>query len=171
MIAPHSLELPGEGSQVIAALLIGSNGATSLHGASRGLRTPEDRTRFLALRGAPEISAILVGGATAAVEPYRFAPHPIIRFSRAACGEVSSIPIFIEKLRRKYPGSILCEGGVQLLHLLLKEDLVDLAFISRVSILGDGHYVDEELLQSKMALTSSENINQTTFEKYERASR
>lgn len=171
MVTPHSPELPEQGSQVIASLVIGSNGATSLHGSSRGLRTSEDRTRFRALRGAPEISAILVGGATVAVEPYHSAPQPIICFSREACGEVDSIPIFIEKLKRKYPGTILCEGGVQLLHLLLKEDLIDLAFISRVSILGDGHFLDEELFQSKMALASSETINQTTFEKYERASR
>ncbi len=163
--------LPEGGSQLVASLVVGSNGATSLRGDSRGLRTPEDRTRFLALRGRREISAILVGGATAAVEPYHSAPHPIIRFSRQFSGEVSSLSIFIETLKREHPGTILCEGGVQLIHLLLKEELIDLAFISRVAILGDGHFLDEELLQSKMALTSSETINQTTFEKYERASR
>jgi riboflavin biosynthesis pyrimidine reductase len=113
----------------------------------------------------------LVGGATAAVEPYHLAPHPVIRFSRETCGEVNPLSIFIENLKRKYPGTILCEGGVQLLHLLLKEELIDFAFISRVAIEGDGHFLDEELFQLKMGLISRESINQTTFEEYKRASR
>jgi len=127
----------------VASLVVASNGATSIMGGSRGLRTPEDRERFLALRNGPDIAAILVGGASAATEPYRSAPHPLIVF----------------------------EGGVELIHLLLADELIDSFFISRVAATGDGHFLDENLLRSKMTLVSTETINQTTFERYERASR
>jgi hypothetical protein len=40
-----------------------------------------------------------------------------------------------------------------------------------VAIEGDGHFLDENLLNRTMALIAHEVVNQTTFEKYERASR
>lgn len=156
---------------LIASLVVGGNSATTVHGDSRRLRTPEDRERFLALRAAPEISLILVGGQSAKTEPYRSAPHPIAIFSRGHIGEIPSLRTYIESLSHEFPGTILCEGGVTLFHLLLREDLIDRAFISRVPIAGDGHYLDENLLREKLTCISSETLNQTTFEKYERASR
>ena len=170
------------GPMTVASLVVASNGATSIMGGSRGLRTPEDRERFLALRNGPDIGAILVGGASAATEPYRSAPHPLIVFSRShepttfpgatmVSGPVPSIPEFIAQLRRKFANTILCEGGVELIHLLLADELIDSFFISRVAATGDGHFLDENLLRSKMTLVSTETINQTTFERYERASR
>jgi hypothetical protein len=54
---------------------------------------------------------------------------------------------------------------------LLADELIDSFFISRVAATGDGHFLDENLLRSKMTLVSTETINQTTFERYERASR
>ncbi len=170
------------GPTVVASLVVASNGATSLNGGSRSLRTAEDRERFLALRNGADISAILVGGATAAAEPYQSAPHPLIVFSRSqssatfpgasvVSGSLSSIAEFIAELKRDFAKTILCEGGVELLHLLLEDDLIDICYISRVAAVGDGHFLNDELLRSVMALTSTETINQTTFEKYERASR
>lgn len=170
------------GATVVASLLVASNGATSLRGGSRDLRTAEDRERFLALRNGPDIAAILVGGASAATEPYASAPHPLIVFSRSdepatfpgatmVSGPVPSIPEFIAQLLRKFTNTILCEGGVELIHLLLADELIDSFFISRVAAAGDGHFLDENLLRSKMTLISTETINQTTFERYERASR
>jgi riboflavin biosynthesis pyrimidine reductase len=157
--------------RVIASLVVGANNATSVSGSSRALRTPEDRERFLALRGAPDISLILVGGRSAQIEPYRSAPHPVAIFTRESVGGNLSLRSYIEKQKLDFPGTILCEGGVTLFHLLLRDDLIDCAYISRVAITGDGHFLDENLLQQKMVCLSSETINQTTFEKYERASR
>lgn len=158
-------------SRLIASLVVGGNSATSANGDSRKLRTPEDRERFLALRAAPEISLILVGGQSERIEPYRSAPHPIAIFSRDHVGEILSIRSYIERVKLDFPGTILCEGGVTLIHLLLREDLIDCAFISRVPMAGDGHFLDENLLREKLLCISSEKLNQTTFEKYERASR
>jgi riboflavin biosynthesis pyrimidine reductase len=78
---------------------------------------------------------------------------------------------YIERVKLDFPGTILCEGGVTLIHLLLREDLIDCAYISRVPLAGDGHFLDENLLREKLLCISSETLNQTTFEKYERASR
>ena len=157
-----------EVSTLIASLLVGANAATSKSGSSAPLRTLEDRERFLALRNSPEISAIIVGGATALVEPYQRSPHPLYIYSR----EVKApLKMYVSHIRREISGTLLCEGGVRVIHQLLHDDLIDTFLLSRVEIHGDGHYLDEPLLQKSLILRSSERVGSTTFERYERASR
>ena len=153
---------------VLASLVVGSNWASTLGGTSRGLRTSEDRERFLALRNSPNIGAIIVGSASALVEPYQKSPHPLFVYSRSSAVTPGE---FINQVRRKISGSILCEGGVTLLHHLLSENCIDQFHLTRAPALGDGHYFDIELLRASMSLSASEVVNGTTFEKYERASR
>ena len=155
-------------STLLASLVVGSNGATSLHGSSRELRTTEDRERFLALRSSDSIGAIVVGSATAMAEPYRNAPHPLHIYSRSSG---LSIQEFIDAVRREISGKILCEGGVTLIHSLLHEDLIDEFYLTHAPLPGDNHYLDHQLLRSKLSLSFSEMRAGTTFEKYERASR
>ena len=154
--------------RVLASLVVGANGASSLAGASAGLATPEDRGRFLALRKSQEISAILVGARTATIEPYQKTPHPLYIYRR----ESGLTPRqYLESINRKHTGAILCEGGITLIHQLLHDGCIDIFHLTRVAIEGDGHFLDENLLNRTMALISREVVNQTTFEKYERASR
>lgn len=154
--------------RVIAAMVVGSNGATSLAGTSHGLRTEEDRQRFLTLRRSDEFGAILVGRATTLVEPYGQAPHPLYIYSREISESLSS---YLEKIMREVPGKILCEGGVSLLHALIREDLLDTFHLSRVLRSGDGHFLDEALLAERMVLVSATQNGDTVFDRYERASR
>lgn len=156
--------------RVIATMVVGANGATSLAGTSAPLRSAADRTRFLALRRSPEIAAIVVGGATAKVEPYQKSPHPLIVVERLEL-ERSEIGEILANLRKRIHGTILCEGGARLIHLLLSGDHIDTFFLSRVPINGDDHFLDQSLLRSTMDLVSSERDGSTTFERYERASR
>lgn len=156
--------LPG----VLASLVVGSNWASTLDGSSRGLRTPEDRERFLALRNSSSISAIVVGSVSALAEPYQKTPHPLFIYRRNSGMTPGE---FIEQLRGEFSGAILCEGGVTLMHHLLRENSLDQLQLTRAPLLGDGHYLDIELLRERMVLTSSAEVNGTTFEKYERASR
>ena len=155
-------------SPLLASLVVGSNGATSLRGNSRELRTPEDRERFLALRNSNRVGAIVVGSATADAEPYQKAPHPLYIYRRSSGLTPKEL---IEKVRREISGAILCEGGITLIHHLLREDLIDEFHLTHAPIPGDDHYLDRALLTSKLSLSESESKAGTTFEKYERASR
>ena len=154
--------------EVIASLVIGSNAATTLAGSSKGLRTKEDRERFLALRNSDRFGAILVGSVSAAVEPYQKTPHPLFIYKRTSGVSPAA---FVDEVRRKISGAILCEGGVTLIHQLLADDALDHFHLTRAPIAGDGHFFDLALLTRKMSLISREVVGQTTFEKYERASR
>lgn len=157
-----------DGGEVIASLVVGSNGATSLAGSSKGLRTPEDRERFLALRGSDDVGAIVVGSATATAEPYRKTPHPLFIYERTSGLSPAK---FIHELRGKVSGAILCEGGVTLIHHLLEGDVLDTFHLTRAPIAGDGHFLNLSLMTKKMSLIAREVEGETTFEKYERASR
>ncbi len=153
---------------VLATLVVGSNWAASLNGDSRGLQSGEDRERFLALRNSDAVGAIVIGARTAEVEPYQKTPHPLFIYTRS----VGVTPAqFIGEVRKQVSGSILCEGGVQLIHSLLRENVIDIFHLTRVSKAGDNHFLNSELLRMHMALIHSEQINTSTFEKYERASR
>ena len=67
--------LVSSGLTVIANLIIGSDGATSKNGSSLGLSTPADRSRFHEIRS--QADAILIGGATARLEPYKKTAIPL----------------------------------------------------------------------------------------------
>ena len=155
-------------SPLLASLVVGSNGATSLHGSSRELRTLEDRERFLALRNSNRVGAIVVGSATADAEPYQKTPHLLYIYQRSSGLTPKEL---IAKVRREISGAILCEGGITLIHHLLREDLIDEFQLTHAPIPGDNHYLDRALLASKLSLSESELKAGTTFEKYERASR
>ena len=154
--------------ELIASMVVGANWASSVHGSSAGLRSEEDRSRFLALRRSPEIAALLVGGATVEVEPYRKSPHPLFIFDRRIN---ASLREYVAQIKESINGTILCEGGVRLIHLLLSENLIDSFHLSRVNIEGDDHFLDSSLLHRGLSLISSEIVGATTFERYERASR
>lgn len=155
-------------AEVFACLVVGSNYATSLHGSSKHLTSPEDRQRFLALRNSDEFAAIVIGSNTAATEPYAKSPHPVFVYTRSSGLTPGQ---FIEKVHNQSAGRILCEGGVTLLHYLLREDRIDYLHLTHTPIAGDSHFFDSALLLEKMSLTASEQAGQTTFERYERASR
>lgn len=153
---------------VLATLVVGSNWAASLNGVSRGLQSDEDRERFLALRNSAAVGAIVVGARTAEVEPYQKTPHPLFIYQRSLGVTPAQ---FIHHVQMQVDGSILCEGGVQFIHSLLRENVIDIFHLTRVSRAGDNHVLDIDLVRTHMALIQSEQINTSTFEKYERASR
>jgi len=153
---------------VLATLVVGSNWAASLNGDSRGLQSGEDRERFLALRNSAAVGAIVVGARTAEVEPYQKTPHPLFIYQRSLGVTPAQ---FIRHAQEQVSGSILCEGGVQFIHSLLRENVIDVFHLTRVSKAGDNHFLDIDLVRTHLALIQSEQINTSTFEKYERASR
>ena len=65
---------------VIASLVLGSNGAASLHGSSRGLSTPADRQRFLERHRSA--AAFIVGKKSAVIESYAKSSVPIFVLTR-----------------------------------------------------------------------------------------
>jgi riboflavin biosynthesis pyrimidine reductase len=65
--------------EIIATLVVGSDGSTAKDGSSRGVTSTLDRARFLERRR--HVDAILIGGNTARTEPYRKTPVPVVVIS------------------------------------------------------------------------------------------
>ena len=70
--------------RVLANLVLGSDGSTTLDGSSKALSSASDRKRFHELRTLA--SAILIGGNTARTEPYASTPVPLVVVTRS--GEI-----------------------------------------------------------------------------------
>ncbi len=121
-------------SRVLANLIIGLDGSTTLNHRSAGLSFPEDRLRFHNLRGQSDV--IVIGGNSARYEPYATTPIPLIVLSHAdqipkeiiANTQVSlwnkNITDALSDVKKIY-SHILIEAGPSLLGTALKAGLID----------------------------------------------
>jgi len=175
MQAPDSFD-PGH-DRVIANMVIGSNGATSLNNDSAPLSPPADRQRFHEIRSLA--SALVVGGRTYRSEHYEKAPMPVFvatrdlelllrnsgpsahsKFFELSPGEVLHIALESQK------DPVLVEGGMSFLLPLLKSRKIGRLFLTRSPIAGDNDFFDFETLYQNYALCGSETIEDVTFEQW-----
>jgi hypothetical protein len=156
---------------VIASFVIGSNGASSLAGTSRGLSTLADRERFLARHRSA--SAFIIGKKSAALENYGLTSVPIFVYSRSS--EVLHFPhplmqqITVDRnlkeitqlIDLRIEGNIVVEAGYGLLLPMVREGVIDALELSLTPIAGDGDFVDQEELLSYFEIKSDVDIDGT----------
>jgi len=158
---------------VIANLVMGSDGSTTLNGCSDQLSSKADRLRFHELRAAA--NSILIGGNTARNEPYGKTPVPLVVLSKS--GEIPEAvrnnPLVhiwdldpasaISKAQGLFGPDVLVEGGIALLSVLLQENLIQELFLT-ISTKTDGENVyDLNSLTRGLTVVSSEKIGDDTF--------
>lgn len=155
---------------VVANILIGANGATTLGEKSAPLRTAEDGTRFHAIRKIAKV--VLIGGNTFRSEPYQRSTLPVMVSSNSLTPRteanlvIAKLPpqSLISEALNRFPSPILIEGGPQFVTPLLREKLIDLILISRSPNCGNGNFFPEELLEANYKKVQSENLGVTKFE-------
>ena len=138
---------------LIASLVVGSNGATSLNGKSSPLSTPSDRARFIERhRGA---AAFIIGKQSALIESYASTqvpifvysrnsnvltfPHPLMEQVTVNRGDLGEIT---RKIDQRIEGDVVIEAGASLLTALIQEGVVDFLEISISPIEGDGNFIE-----------------------------
>ncbi len=156
---------------VIASLVVGSNGAASLHGSSRALSTPADRERFLARhQGA---SAFIIGKRSAAIESYAKSQVPIFIFTRLL--EKIELPhplmqqITVDRdlgeitrrIDERIPGDIVVEAGPSLLLALIGAGVIEILELSISPTEGDGDFLSIEDLLAPFSIESEVTIDGT----------
>ena len=166
---------------VIANLVVGSDGATSKNGSSVGLSSPADRQRFHDLR--KQSDAILIGGSTARREPYKKTPiplfiitHSLVRLQpknqlakqlnlppKLALVEISNF--FADKERAQ----ILVEAGPKLLTQMIEEGLIQTLYLTINHGATGENIIDLNQLIRTFKLVSSEKIADDEFQIYELA--
>jgi riboflavin biosynthesis pyrimidine reductase len=158
---------------VLANLVLGSDGSTSLDGSSKSLSSAEDRKRFHELRA--QASVILIGGNTARSEPYAQTPVPLVVITRS--GEIPDSvranpkthvweldPISaVEKAREEFGGSLLVEGGIRLVQELLLANQIDELYLTLSKVSGGENVYDLSALTREFTVESSEKIDGETF--------
>jgi riboflavin biosynthesis pyrimidine reductase len=131
--------------QVIATLVVGSDGSTAKDGSSRGVTSTLDRARFLERRR--HVDAILIGGNTARTEPYRKTPVPVVVISTSMINALAdnrqaywwnaSPSEALERARRLFGPTILVEAGASIINELIASGEVDRLELS-VTRVSDG---------------------------------
>jgi len=156
---------------VIASLVVGSNGAASLHGNSRALSTSADRGRFLERH--QSASAFIIGKKSALIESYAKCQVPIFVFTRLL--EKLDLPhplmqqITVDRnlgeitrrIDERIPGDIVVEAGPSLLLALIAEHAVDILELSISPIEGDGNFISVDNLIAAFSIESEINIDGT----------
>ncbi len=156
---------------VIASLVVGSNGATSLDGRSHGLSTAPDRARFLQRhRGA---AAFIIGKKSAAIESYARSSVPIFIFTRSTKRLELPHPLMqqvtvdrnlaeiTQLIDLRIDGEIFVEAGVSLLSALIDVGVIEILELSICPIEGDGDFINIDELLSKFDITSDLDVDGT----------
>ena len=157
--------------RVLANMVIGANGATSLNDDSAELSPPADRKRFHEIRKMS--TALVVGGRTFRLERYSKAPLPVYVATQTPTPSTSTSFFFVadpeivvRKALEDSKGPVLIEGGIRFIAPLLAKGVIDRLFLTRSPISGDGDFFDFENLHRNYQLDSSNKVDDVTFEEW-----
>ena len=156
---------------VVATLVVGQDGSTSIHGRSGGVSSAKDRQTFLQRRR--EVDVIIVGGNTARVEPYNKTPVPLIVISRSLVNPVQGnhLALFwncspvdaVSKARRLFGEKILIEGGISMINELIEHKVIDQLELSVTPVTGGEHQINWQELLANFDHCSSTEVEGTVF--------
>ena len=157
--------------QVIATLVVGSDGSTAKDGSSRGVTSTLDRARFLERRR--RVDAILIGGNTARTEPYRKTPVPVVVISTSMVNALAdnrqaywwnaSASEALERARRLFGPTILVEAGASIINELIASGEVDRLELSVTQVSGGEDRIDIEKMLSHFEHVESVTEGETIF--------
>lgn len=157
--------------QVIATLVVGSDGSTAKDGTSRGVTSTLDRARFLERRR--HVDAILIGGNTARTEPYRKTPVPVVVISTSMVNALAdnrqaywwnaSASEALERARRLFGPTILVEAGPSIINELIASGDVDRLELSVTQVSGGEDRIDIQNLLSHFAHVENVTEGETIF--------
>lgn len=156
---------------VIASLVVGSNGASSLEGRSHGLSTKADRARFLARHRSA--AAFIIGKKSAAIESYSASHVPIFIFTRST--ERLNLPhplmqqVTVDRnlaeitqlIDLRIEGDIVVEAGASLLAALIDVGVIEILELSISPIAGDGDFINLAELLSTFEILSDLDVDGT----------
>jgi riboflavin biosynthesis pyrimidine reductase len=158
---------------VLANLVMGSDGSTTLEGSSKSLSSSEDRSRFHELRA--QASVILIGGNTARTEPYGATPVPLVVISKSGDipESVRNNPLVhiwdqdsvsaVARAQSEFGPNVLVEGGINLLKELLLANVIDELYLTISSKSGGENIYDLSAMTREFTVESSEKSGGQTF--------
>lgn len=156
---------------VIASLVLGADGSSTLFGTSDTVTTPIDRQRFLARRR--QCDAILIGGNTARNERYQRTPVPLVVLSHTRPALLDQNPKAhwwllspveaVARARWEFGNTLSIEGGIAFISELLDAHMISQLELSITAHVGGENKVDYLDLLAHFEKIETEELEGTIF--------
>lgn len=153
---------------IIATIVVGADGSSSIGGSSTEVTSAADRATFLQRRRLAE--CIIIGGNTARNEPYLKTPVPLVIVSRQGHPNLPTAHVWnldpkdaLKKARQEFGDNILIEGGASFISYLLDHKLVDVLELSVTPASGGADFLDYKKYLSLANSVTKTVVADTTF--------
>jgi riboflavin biosynthesis pyrimidine reductase len=146
---------------IVATIVVGADGSSTLGGSSKEVTSAADRATFLQRRRM--VDCIIIGGNTARNEPYSKTPVPLVVVSKQSHPNLPKAHVWnldprdaLQKARQEFGENILIEGGASFISYLLDHNVVDVLELSVTQASGGA-----DLLDYKKYLSLAENVSKS----------
>lgn len=153
---------------VVATIVVGADGSSSLSGSSTEVTSAADRATFLQRRRT--VDCIIIGGNTARNEPYLKTPVPLVVVSKQSHPQLPAAHVWnldpkdaLDKARDEFGENILIEGGASFISYLLENNQVDVLELSVTSASGGADIFDYMKYLSLANSVTKSVVADTTF--------
>ena len=153
---------------IIATIVVGSDGSSSIGGSSTEVTSAADRASFLQRRRL--VDCIIIGGNTARNEPYSKTPVPLVIVSRQEHPNLPAAHVWnldpkdaMDRARKEFGENILIEGGASFISYMLEKNLIDALELSVTSATGGADIFNYEKYLSLAQSVTKKVVSDTTF--------
>jgi riboflavin biosynthesis pyrimidine reductase len=153
---------------IVATIVVGADGSSTISGSSSEVTSTADRATFLQRRRL--VDCIIIGGNTARNEPYSKTPVPLVVVSRQAHPNLPAAHVWdldpkdaLTKALQEFGENILIEGGASFISYLLEQNLVDVLELSVTHATGGADIFDYEKFLSLADRVIKKIVSNTTF--------
>lgn len=157
-----------ENLSIIATLVVGSDGSTTIEGSSAKVTSVADRENFLNRRR--KVDCIITGGNSARNEPYSKTPVPLIVISRQKHPQLPDAHVWdcdpceaIVRASKEFGSNILIEGGAALISYLLEHKAIDILELSVTQAAGGSDIFESAKYLNQAETIYEKNIDGTIF--------
>ena len=149
---------------IIATLVIGKDGSSSLNGSSAAVTSAADRENFLMRRRL--VDCIIIGGNTARSEPYSKTPAPLVIVSRHLHPQLPAAHVWncdpldaLSRARDEFGANIHIEGGASFISHLLDKNAIDILELSVTTSSGGA-----DIFQSAKYLACADSVDEKNID-------
>lgn len=153
---------------IVATIVVGVDGSSTINGSSTEVTSAADRATFLQRRRL--VDCIIIGGNTARNEPYSKTPVPLVVVSKQEHPQLPAAHVWdldpkdaLTKARQEFGENILIEGGASFMSYLLEQNLVDVLELSVTHATGGADIFDYKKFLSLAHRVTEKVVSDTTF--------
>ena len=153
---------------IVATIVVGVDGSSTINGSSTEVTSAADRATFLQRRRL--VDCIIIGGNTARNEPYSKTPVPLVVVSKQEHPQLPAAHVWdldpkdaLTRARQEFGVNILIEGGASFISYLLEQNLVDVLELSVTHATSGADVFDYEKFLSLAHSVNKKVVSDTTF--------